>query len=89
MAQPIPDNVKEILSGLTAPQQVTIRGYIASLKEQLKEAETKIRQLEEGDAHAHFHGHEKCTADHEHGGHEHEEEEKGGHDHEHHHGHEA
>ena len=82
MVQPIPDNVKEVLSSLSAQQQVVLRAYIASLREEIKEAEHKDVAASDPDPHAHYHGHEKCTSDHSHD-HSHKEE---NHEHSHEHG---
>ena len=95
MVNPIPEKVKECLSELTAAQQVTIRGYIGTLRAEMKELEEQLRAVQDPDPHAHFHGHEKCTADHGHKDQDHQEghHEKhhdDGHKHEHHehkHGH--
>ena len=72
----MPDNVKEVLSSLTGQQQVTLRAYIASLREEIKDLEAKVMvatSSDDPDPHAHYHGHEKCTSDHGHG-HDHKEE---------------
>ena len=45
MVNPIPDKVKDALSELSAGQQVTIRGYIGTLRAEIKELEEKIRGL--------------------------------------------
>lgn len=74
MAPPMPDNVKEILSSLTAPQQVVLRSYIATLRAEIKDLNEQLLNATNEDPHAHFHGHEKCTADHGHDSHGHEEE---------------
>ena len=63
MVKPIPDNVKEVLNGLSSPQQVVLRTYIASLREAIKTFEAAQDQ----NPHAHYHGHEKCVFDHSHG----------------------
>jgi hypothetical protein len=73
MVKAMPDNVKDMLSSLTGQQQVTLRAYIASLREEIKELEAKVAATSDPDPHAHYHGHEKCTADHAHG-HDHKEE---------------
>jgi hypothetical protein len=49
MVNPIPDKVKECLSSLPAGQQVTLRGYIGTLRAELKELEEKIRTFEDPD----------------------------------------
>jgi hypothetical protein len=68
MVKPIPDNIKEVLSQLSGPQQVALRGYIATLRADIKGLEEELLAARDEDSHAHYHGHEKCTADH---GHEH------------------
>lgn len=99
MVKPIPDNVKEILGQLTGPQQVALRTYIASLRNEIKELEQDALTKNDPDPHAHYHGHERCTHDHghdaaEHKGdsHEHKHEHKHAkvetHDHDHKHDHE-
>lgn len=90
--KPIPDNVKACLAELSASQQVTLKGYIATLRAELKEAEEQLRTAHDPDPHAHFHGDEKCTLDHGHDkegdAHHHGKEEHddccGGHDEDHH-----
>jgi hypothetical protein len=57
--KPIPDNVKEILSQLTSPQQVALRGYIATLRSEIKDLESDMKSKDDPDPHAHYHGHEK------------------------------
>ena len=59
MVNAIPDKVKGCLSELSAAQQVIIRGYIGTLRAEIKELEEQIRTLEDPDPHAHYHGHEK------------------------------
>lgn len=87
MSTPIPDNVKEILSQLPGSQQVTLRGYIATLREEIKDLNEELLSKADGDPHAHYHGHTKCTADHGHADaehhHEHDNREKEPHDHHH------
>lgn len=61
-----------MLSELTPPQQVTLRGYIASLRTEIKDLETELLTKSDPDPLAHYHGHEKCTNDHGHKGHEHD-----------------
>ena len=86
MVKPIPDKVKECLAELTAAQQVTLRGYIGTLRAEIKELEDQFRTVNDPDPHAHYHGHEQCTADHSHE--DHHEKKAEDHSHEHHHGHE-
>lgn len=69
MPNPIPENVKATLSTLTGGQQVILRGYIATLREEIKGFEEEALTADDPDPHAHFHGHEKCTSDHGHDGH--------------------
>lgn len=64
MVKPIPENVKICLSELSAAQQVTLRGYIGSLRAEMKTLEEEIRTVSDPDPHAHYHGHEKCTGKH-------------------------
>lgn len=64
MPTPIPDPVKATLAELTPSQQVAIRGYIATLREEIKALEEKIATINDPDPHAHYHGHDKCTEDH-------------------------
>jgi hypothetical protein len=71
MVKAIPDKVKECLAELTAGQQVTIRGYIGTLRAEIKDLEEQLRTLQDPDPHAHYHGHDKCTADHGHQAHDH------------------
>jgi hypothetical protein len=73
MVKPIPDNVKEALKELTSAQQVTLRGYIGTLRAEMKELEEQLLTKSDPDPHAHYHGHEKCTSDHGHGDTEHKE----------------
>ena len=56
---PIPDNIKEILGQMSGPQQVALRGYIATLRSQIKDLEAELLAKNDPDPHAHFHGHEK------------------------------
>ena len=61
MVKPIPENIKNTLSELSAAQQVALRGYIGTLRAEIKGLEEEIRTLQDPDPHAHYHGHEKCT----------------------------
>lgn len=63
MVKPIPENIKNTLSELSAAQQVAIRGYIGTLRAEIKGLEEEIRTLQDPDPHAHYHGHEKCTGE--------------------------
>jgi hypothetical protein len=66
--KPIPGNIKEILGQLSGPQQAAVRGYIATLRADIKDLEAKVLVEDEApDPHAHYHGHELCTNDHGHG----------------------
>ena len=93
MVKPIPENIKVVLNELTGPQQVALRGYIATLRSEIKDLEEETLKAADSDPHAHYHGHEKCTADHEHGQTEHDEQKSHdhlkhkGHDHHEHKGH--
>ena len=49
MVNPIPDKVKECLSSLPSAEQVTLRGYIGTLRAEIKELEEKVRALEDPD----------------------------------------
>lgn len=71
MPAPLPDTVKATLSELTSVQQVVLRGYIATLREQIKEFEEQAHAANDPDPHAHYHGSEKCTIDHGHAGESH------------------
>jgi hypothetical protein len=68
MPTPLPDTVKATLSELTSVQQVVLRGYIATLREQIREFEEQAQAANDPDPHAHYHGSEKCTIDHGHAG---------------------
>lgn len=59
MVNAIPEKVKACLTELTPAQQVTLRGYIGTLRADVKELEEKFLTLQDPDPHAHFHGHEK------------------------------
>ena len=61
MVQPIPDKVKACLAELSATQQVTLRGYIGTLRAELTAMEEQLRTLQDPDPHAHYHGHEKVS----------------------------
>jgi hypothetical protein len=90
MVNPIPDNVKQVLSGLSTQQQALLGAYIASLREEIKDYESAGLAAKDEDPHAHYHGHEKCTSEHSHGTKSHEETETHKHcteDHSHAHGH--
>jgi hypothetical protein len=87
MVKPIPDNIKEVLSQLTGPQQVAIRGYIATLRSEIKALEEEVLTAADADPHAHYHGHEKCTVDHGHADHDDDEQHKHKEHHEHKHEH--
>jgi hypothetical protein len=54
--KPIPDNVKEILGQLSSPQQVALRGYIASLRSEVKDLEHDLKAKNDPDPNAHYHG---------------------------------
>jgi uncharacterized protein YnzC (UPF0291/DUF896 family) len=58
MVNPIPAKVKSCLSELSASQQVTLRGYIATLRAEMKDLEESIKVVDDPDPHAHYHGHE-------------------------------
>jgi hypothetical protein len=79
MVKPIPENIKTLLSELSSTQQVALRGYIASLRTEVKDLEAELLAKSDPDPHAHYHGDQKCTIDHGHEGHH-------DHDHVHHHG---
>mmetsp|Transcript_46393 Transcript_46393/g.52389 ORF Transcript_46393/g.52389 Transcript_46393/m.52389 type:complete len:170 (+) Transcript_46393:163-672(+) len=86
MLDPIPLKVRDCLTELSSAQQVILRGYIGTLRADLKEKEGEILGLRDGDSNAHFHGDKMCTENHGHDSTEH------GHDHggdstEHKHGH--
>lgn len=49
MVNPIPGKVKECLGSLSSEQQVTLRGYIGTLRAEIKELEEKIRTIEDPD----------------------------------------
>jgi hypothetical protein len=72
MVNPIPDDVKACLAGLSASQQVTLKGYFGTLRAEIKDLEEQVRTLQDPDPHAHYHGHEKCTVDHDQGDHHHD-----------------
>ena len=61
MVKPIPDDVKTCLSELSAAHQVILRGYIGTLRAEIKGLEEDLRTVNDPDPHAHYHGHEKCT----------------------------
>lgn len=82
MVKPIPDNVQQVLNSLSGSQQVTLRAYIASLREELKDAQHAVLAASDPDPHAHYHGHEKCTSDHSHE-HSHQTKDESGHEHSH------
>ena len=54
MVNPIPDKVKECLSSLPSADQVTLRGYIGTLRAEIKELEEKVRTLEDPDPRTSF-----------------------------------
>jgi hypothetical protein len=58
MVNAIPATVKVCLSQLSAAQQVTLRGYIGTLRAEMKELEDTIKGGDDPDPHAHYHGHE-------------------------------
>jgi hypothetical protein len=63
MVDPIPEKVKSCLSELTPAQQVIIRGYLGTLRAELKEKESEIRGMNDDDPNAHYHGEHRCTED--------------------------
>jgi hypothetical protein len=63
MVDPIPDKVKSCLSELSPAQQVILRGYIGTLRAQVKDKELEMRALTDEDPNAHYHGEHKCTED--------------------------
>lgn len=63
MVKPIPENIKACLSELSAAQQVLLRGYLGTLRAEIKDLEEQLRTLQDPDPHAHYHGHEKCTCE--------------------------
>jgi ABC-type Zn2+ transport system substrate-binding protein/surface adhesin len=79
MVKPMPEGIKALLGELSASQQVTLKGYIGTLRAEIKDLEEQLRSLQDPDPHAHYHDHEKCTVDH---GHEHDHDDEG-HDHKH------
>lgn len=90
MVKPIPDNVKEVMNGLSSQQQVVLRAYIASLREEIKTYECAGLAAQDENSHAHYHGHQKCDFDHSHGNTSHQEadhHETCSEDHSHDHGH--
>ena len=56
MVKEIPEKVKGCLSELTAAQQVILRGYIGTLRAEIKDLEEQIRTINDPDPHAHYHG---------------------------------
>ena len=63
MVNPIPDKVKSCFGELTPAQQVILRGYIGTLRAELKEKEREVLALKDDDPNAHYHGDKKCTVD--------------------------
>ena len=63
MVDPIPDKVKSCLSELSPSQQVILRGYIGTLRAQVKDKELEMRALNDEDPNAHYHGEHKCSED--------------------------
>ena len=63
MLDPIPQKVKDCLGELTPAQQVILRGYIGTLRAELKEKDGEILGLRDGEPNAHYHGDTACTAD--------------------------
>mmetsp|Transcript_9027 Transcript_9027/g.9666 ORF Transcript_9027/g.9666 Transcript_9027/m.9666 type:complete len:98 (-) Transcript_9027:883-1176(-) len=61
MLDPIPLKVRDCLTELSSAQQVILRGYIGTLRADLKEKEGEILSLRDGDPNAHFHGDKMCT----------------------------
>ena len=61
MVNPIPDKVKDCLGELTPAQQVILRGYIGTLRAELKEKEHEVLAMNDPDPNAHYHGEHKCT----------------------------
>lgn len=73
MVKPMPENIKACLGELSISQQVTLKGYIGTLRSEITDLEEKLRTLQDPDPNAHYHGNEKCTADH---GQQHEDDDK-------------
>ncbi|GMI25907.1 hypothetical protein TrCOL_g12470 [Triparma columacea] len=73
-APPVPPAVKEALSALPMDKSVSVRSYIAGLRDTIKDLEAQLNPP----AHSHMHGHEVCHENHDHGSHDH-----GSHDHGH------
>ena len=63
MVNPIPDKVKNCFGELTPAQQVILRGYIGTLRAELKEKEREVLAMKDDDPNAHYHGDKKCTVD--------------------------
>jgi len=63
MVHPIPQKVKDCLATLTSSQQVLLRGYIGTLRAELKERESEALAAADDDPNAHYHGDKRCTAD--------------------------
>lgn len=59
MVNPIPEKVKACLTELTPAQQVTLRGYIGTLRAEIKDLEEKVLTISDPDPHAHYHGHDR------------------------------
>ena len=59
MVKPTPANIKEILDQLSGPQQVALRSYLATLRNEIKDLEAELLVTHDPDPHAHYHGHEK------------------------------
>ena len=61
MVNPMPTEVKDLLSKLPAQQQVVLRQYIATLRASIVDLEDEVRTLKEpppaeGEDRGHYHG---------------------------------
>jgi hypothetical protein len=61
--KPIPDNVKEILGQLSAPHQVALRGYIATLRSEINDINADLKTKNDPDPNSHFHGDVKVRSE--------------------------